>query len=540
MSRRIEAALPFWLDRPDAEALDIAVEVGQAGLDALWIGEMATFDAFALAAAVGHRAPGLALKLGPLAIGVRSPVTIALGASSVAALTGSEVDVALGASSPAIVAGWHDREWAHSAARMRETIECLRTIFAGDAAAYRSGTRRSACLDRLRDRGRAPCRRSQHRRRSRRSRGHAEPLAVFRGTTGRSPGPHAPDQNPNPGACIVTLVNAQCRLAARPVGLPKPSDWDVVEEPAADPGGGEFRVQVEYLSIDPAMRSWMNEGRSYVPPVGIGEVMRAAGIGRVMDSRHPGFQVGEDVYGVFGVQRYAVSDGRGVTRVDTTIAPAPVHLGVLGVGGLTAYVGLLDVGRPEPGQTVVVSGAAGSVGSIVGQIARIKGCRVVGIAGGPDKCRWIVEDLGFDAAIDYKAGNVRSELKAHAPDGVDVFFDNVGGVVLEGVLARLARGARVVICGAVSQYNATEPPPGPSNYMQLLVARATMTGFVIFDHADRYGEGVAQLASWLQSGELRSHEDVVHGDVAEFPDVLLRLFRGENTGKLVLALDGAR
>ncbi len=337
-----------------------------------------------------------------------------------------------------------------------------------------------------------------------------------------------------------TLVNAQCRLAARPVGLPQASDWSYVEEPAPEPEDGTFRVQVEYLSLDPAMRAWMNPGRSYVPPVEIGEVMRAAGIGRVIDSRHPDYDVGEQVYGVFGVQRYAISDGSGVTRVDTTLAPAPVHLGVLGISGLTAYFGLLDIGKPEPGQTVVVSGAAGSVGNIVGQIARIQGCRAIGIAGGPDKCRWLVEELGFDAAIDYKAGELRSQLKASAPDGVDVFFDNVGGEVLDQVLRRLARGARVVISGAVSQYNATEAPRGPANYMQLLVTRSSMTGFVIFDYADRFGEGVAQLAQWLQAGELRSREDVVQGDIDQFPDVLLRLFRGENTGKLVLALEGDR
>jgi hypothetical protein len=334
----------------------------------------------------------------------------------------------------------------------------------------------------------------------------------------------------------VTLVNAQCRLAARPVGLPKASDWDFVEEPAPEPAEGEFRVQVEYLSVDPAMRSWMNAGRSYVPPVEVGELMRAAGIGRVIDSRHPDHEVGARVYGVFGVQRYAVSDGSGVTRVDTTLAPPLVHLGVLGVSGLTAYFGLLDIGRPQPGQTVVVSGAAGSVGSIVGQIARIKGCRVVGIAGGPDKCRWLVDELGFDAAIDYKGGDVRAQLREHAPDGIDVFFDNVGGEILEEALRRLARGARVVICGAISQYNASAAPRGPANYIQLLVARASMTGFVIFDYADRYAEGVSQLAQWLQSGELRSREDVVHGDIDQFPDVLLRLFEGGNTGKLVLAL----
>jgi NADPH-dependent curcumin reductase CurA len=334
----------------------------------------------------------------------------------------------------------------------------------------------------------------------------------------------------------MTRVNAQCRLAARPVGLPKASDWDYIEEPAPSPGEGEFLTEVEYISLDPAMRAWMNDVRSYIPPVGIGEVMRAAGIGRVVESRHPEYQVGETVNGVFGVQRYAVSDGAGVTRVDTSLAPPPVHLGTLGLSGLTAYFGLLDVGRPEPGQTVVVSGAAGSVGNVVGQIARIKGCRAVGIAGGAEKCRWLVDDLGFDAAIDYKAGDVRSQLCEHAPDRVDVFFDNVGGEILDAVLLRMARGGRVVISGAISQYNATEPPPGPANYMQLLVMRASMTGFVIFDYANRFREGAAELGAWLQAGELRSREHVVQGDIQQFPEVLLSLFRGENTGKLVLAL----
>jgi NADPH-dependent curcumin reductase CurA len=333
----------------------------------------------------------------------------------------------------------------------------------------------------------------------------------------------------------VSQLNAQWRLAARPVGLPKPSDWELVEEPAPEPGDGQFRVQLEYLSLDPAMRGWMNEGRSYVPPVAIGEVMRAGGIGRVIDSRHAGYPVGELVSGVFGVQRYAVSDGQGARRVDTSLAPAPVHLGVLGMTGLTAYFGLLDIGRPQAGQTVVVSGAAGAVGSVVGQIARIKGCRVVGIAGGPEKCAWLVDELGFDAAIDYKRGELRADLRRHAPDGVDVYFDNVGGETLDEVLRRLARGARVVICGAISQYNATEPR-GPANYMQLLVERASMTGFLVFDFAQRYDEAIAQLAQWLRAGELRSREEVVAGGLEEFPEVFLRLFRGENTGKLILQL----
>ncbi len=331
-------------------------------------------------------------------------------------------------------------------------------------------------------------------------------------------------------------VNGQCRLAARPVGLPEPSDWDFVEEPAPEPGDGQFLVEVQYISLDPAMRGWMNAGRSYIPPVEIGEVMRAAGVGQVVASRNERFKEGDCVSGVFGVQRYAVSDGRGVSPVDTSLAPAPVHLGALGMTGLTAYFGLLDVGAAQAGETVVVSGAAGAVGSIAGQIARIKDCRAVGIAGGPEKCAWLVDELGFDGAIDYKAGDLAQQLRAQAPDRVDVFFDNVGGEVLDEVLLRLARGARVVISGAISQYNATEAVRGPSNYLQLLIMRATMRGFVVFDYAERFRAAAQELAGWLSSGELRSREEVVHGGVEQFPEVFLRLFRGENTGKLVLAL----
>jgi NADPH-dependent curcumin reductase CurA len=332
----------------------------------------------------------------------------------------------------------------------------------------------------------------------------------------------------------MTTANIQCRLAARPAEMLEASNWTIVEEPKPVAAEGQFVVQVDYLSIDPAMRTWMNAGRSYVPPVEIGEVMRALGVGHVVESQHPGFAVGDDVSGIFGVQRYALSDGTEVNKIDTALAPAPVYLSALGISGLTAYFGLLDVGRPEPGQTVLVSAAAGSVGSIVGQIARIQGCRAVGIAGGEDKCRWLVEEVGFDAAIDYKSADLRKELKTHAPNGVDVYFDNVGGATLEAALNRLARGARIVLCGAVSQYNDT--PRGPSNYMQLLVARASMTGFVIFDYAEQYSEAVAQLANWLNSGVLQSHEQIEHGDVGAFPDTLLKLFRGENTGKLILAL----
>ncbi len=331
-------------------------------------------------------------------------------------------------------------------------------------------------------------------------------------------------------------TNGRCLLASRPVGLPTPENWTYVEEELPELAEGEALVKVDYLSLDPAMRGWMNDVRSYVPPVAIGEVMRAAGVGTVVASRSAAVGEGDCVQGVFGVQNYAAVDASALTPVDTSLAPAPAHLGVLGISGLTAYVGLLDIGRPEPGQTVVVSGAAGSVGSVAGQIARIRGARVVGITGGAEKCEWLVQELGFDAAVDYKAGELRQQLREAAPDRIDVFFDNVGGEILDTVLLRLAHGARIVISGAISQYNADGVMRGPSNYMQLLVCRATMTGFVIFDHFERFADARADLASWLASGELNHHEDIVRAGVDEFPEVFLRLFRGENLGKLVQAL----
>lgn len=336
----------------------------------------------------------------------------------------------------------------------------------------------------------------------------------------------------------MTSVNRQIRLAQRPVGRPDESTWNLTEEPIPTPGDGEFVVTVDYVSLDPAMRGWLNDARSYVPPVGIGEVMRAHAVGRVLESHHPDYAVGEIVSGSFGVTEHALSDGTGVQKVDESIAPAPTWLGALGFPGLTAYFGLMDVGKLTEGDTVVISGAAGAVGSIAGQIAKAKGATVIGIAGGPEKCAWLTEELGFDAAIDYKNESVYKGLKAAAPKGIDVYFDNVGGEILDAALTRLRRGARVVICGSISTYNATEPPPGPSNYMSLLVNRARMEGFVVFDYADRYGEAAAELSGWLAQGRIRSREDVVDGTVDDFPDVLLRLFRGENTGKLVLRLTG--
>jgi NADPH-dependent curcumin reductase CurA len=334
----------------------------------------------------------------------------------------------------------------------------------------------------------------------------------------------------------VTSINRQVRLAARPSGLPKASDWEVTSEPAPAAGPGQFVVAISHLSVNPAMRGWMNAGASYIPPVELGAVMRAGAIGRVTASEHPGFAVGDYVYGAFGVQEYASSDGSGVIKLDTSLAEPTTYLGALGIPGLTAYFALLDVGRIRAGDTVVVSGAAGAVGSVAGQIAKLKGCRVIGIAGGQEKCRTLLEDFAFDAAIDYKSENLPAALREHAPRGVDVYFDNVGGDTLDAVLARLARGARVIICGAVSQYNA-EQVRGPANYLMLLVARASMTGMLVFDYQDRYPQAMAELARWLRDGRLVALEHIVHGSVRDFPDVLLMLFAGQNTGKLILAID---
>jgi NADPH-dependent curcumin reductase CurA len=333
-------------------------------------------------------------------------------------------------------------------------------------------------------------------------------------------------------------VNHQFRLAARPVGMPKRSDWTYAEEPIREPGDGEFLVKILYISLDPAMRGWMNESRSYIAPVGIGEVMRAGTVGRVITSKNPAFAPGDFVYGPFGVQQYAISNGKGTTKVDARVGPLPVFLGTLGAPGMTAYFGLLETGQPKPGETVVVSGAAGATGMVVGQIAKIKGCRVVGIAGGPEKCKYITKELNFDAAIDYKSEDVKKALETHCPKGVDVYFDNVGGDILDAVLTQLARGARIVLSGAISQYNNTTPIKGPSNYLSLLVNRASMKGMLVLDYADRYGEAAREMVGWMKAGQLKSREDIVEG-FETFPETLLKLFKGENTGKLVLKVADA-
>jgi NADPH-dependent curcumin reductase CurA len=342
----------------------------------------------------------------------------------------------------------------------------------------------------------------------------------------------------------MNVVNHQVRLAARPVGLPRAGDWQHTREPVGDVAEGGIVVKTLLLSLDPAMRGWMNEGKSYIAPVDIGAVMRAGGIGVVVASDNPAFAAGDHVSAGTGVQEFATFAAdqikrAGIFKIDTRSGRPSQWLNVLGMPGMTGYFGLMDVGQPKAGETLVVSGAAGAVGQTVGQLAKVKGCRVVGIAGGAAKCEWVVNELGFDACIDYKAGAVKDGLKQHCADGVDIYFDNVGGEILDAVLARLKRKARIIICGAISQYNNTTPMQGPKNYMSLLVNRARMEGIVVFDYADRYPVAVAEMAGYLKDGSMKSREDVVDGGVAAFPDALLKLFNGENFGKLVLKVADA-
>ena len=284
------------------------------------------------------------------------------------------------------------------------------------------------------------------------------------------------------------------------------------------------------------MRGWMSEGRSYVKPVGLGDVMRAYSVGSIDASRHPDFKEGDVVVGLFGVQSYAISDGTGVTRADLSIAPEPTWLGGLGMPGLTAYFGLIEVAQPKSGETVVVSAASGAVGQVVGQIARLKGCRVVGIAGGPDKCNIITSEFGFDAAVDYKAGRLAEDLKRACPDGIDVDFENVGGDIFDTVLSQMNRFGRVAICGLISAYGAAEPPPGPKNLRMILVMRLRVQGLIVFDFAERYGEALADLGRWHQEGRLKFREDVREGGIEAFAETLALLYTGGNFGKLVLKL----
>jgi NADPH-dependent curcumin reductase CurA len=333
---------------------------------------------------------------------------------------------------------------------------------------------------------------------------------------------------------MIPVTHRQIRLAARPTGYPRDDDFRIVESPVPEPGPGEFLVRVVYLSLDPYMRGRMSDARSYVPPVAVGDVMEGGIVGEVVRSSHPGFAVGDVVEGRLGWQEYALSSGKGVRRIDPTLAPISTALGVLGMPGLTAYFGLLDVGQPKAGETVVVSAASGAVGGLVGQIAKLKGCRAVGLAGTDAKVRYLTEELGYDAGINYRtAPNLDAALQATCPGGIDVYFDNVGGRITEAVSRHVNMFARFAVCGLISQYNLTEPELAPRNERFVLVNRVRIQGFLVFDFAARYKEGLAQLAEWLRQGRLRYREDIVEG-LERAPGALTDLLQGRNFGKMLV------
>jgi NADPH-dependent curcumin reductase CurA len=331
-------------------------------------------------------------------------------------------------------------------------------------------------------------------------------------------------------------MNKQIILAKRPTGLPEEDTWQLTETPIPSIEDGQVLVKQLYISLDPAMRGWISDRKSYIPPVQIGEVMRAGSVGKIIASKHPEFEKGMHLMGWGGVQQYAVTDGKGWFPVNPDMMKLPTYISALGMPGMTAYFGLLDIGQPKEGETVLVSGAAGAVGSVVGQIAKIKGCRAVGIAGGPEKCKYIVEELGFDGAVDYKNEDLHSAIKRECPDGIDIYFDNVGGEILDTALTLLNMHARIPICGAISQYNATTPMQGPSNYMALLVFRARMEGFLVMDYTKDFPKAAMEMAGWMIEGKLKSKEDIYEG-IENFHETFLRLFSGKKLGKLVLKVN---
>ncbi len=332
-------------------------------------------------------------------------------------------------------------------------------------------------------------------------------------------------------------ANLQLKLARRPApGMLTPDVFEIVESPVPEPGPGEMRIAIHYVSCDPAMRGWLDDRKSYVPPVQLGQVMRAYACGVVEASNHPDFRPGDTVAGLFGVQKYAISNGERVLRPDTSIAPLERWIGGLGMPGWTAYFGLSEVGQPKAGETVVVSAASGAVGSIVGQLAKLKGCRAVGIAGGPEKCSYVTDVLGFDACVDYKAGDLGAQLDAACPQGIDVSFENVGGEVLDAILPRMNTFGRVALCGLISGYNAETAADGPSNFRYVLTQRLTVRGFIVTDWAARIPEAVAALSAWVAEGKLTMREDVRTGGVPAFVETLNLLYTGKNQGKLVLKL----
>lgn len=331
------------------------------------------------------------------------------------------------------------------------------------------------------------------------------------------------------------IKNRHIVLSTRPEGAPDDSCWDLKESDVQQPTQGQILIRVIYISIDPAMRGWIDDVESYLPPVAIGETMRALGLGQVVATQSDEYQKGDYVSGTVGVQEYALLEADATTaKLDHNIAPLPTYLSVLGMPGMTAYFGLLDVGQPKPGDTILISGAAGAVGAMVGQIAKTKGCRVIGVAGGSKKCAYLVDELGFDAVIDYKAeSNLSAALAAKCPDGIDIFFDNVGGEILDNSLHHINLGARIVICGAISQYNNSSNESTKIDYLPILFNSARLEGFVVLNYIPRYAEAIESMSQWLQAGELIAHEDIREG-IENFSDTLLELFKGNNFGKLIL------
>jgi NADPH-dependent curcumin reductase CurA len=334
-------------------------------------------------------------------------------------------------------------------------------------------------------------------------------------------------------------MNRRITLAARPVGYPKESDFELVEAPIPAPGDGEFVARTLYLSVDPYMRGRMNDVKSYAPPVRIGEVMVGGTVSEVVASHHPGFSEGDIVEGRLGWQDYALSDGRGMRRIDPGLAPISTALGVLGMPGMTAYFGLLDICDPQPGETVVVSGAAGAVGSLVGQIARIKGCRAVGIAGTDDKVDYILGELGFDAAFNYKTvSDYQAKLAELCPDGIDCYFDNVGGAISDAVFNLINVKARMAICGQSSQYNLEKPELGPRNLGVLIRTQAKVEGFLVSQFADRFDEGLRRMAEWIEAGKLKYREEIAEG-LENTPRTFIHMLKGANTGKQLVKVAAA-
>jgi NADPH-dependent curcumin reductase CurA len=332
-------------------------------------------------------------------------------------------------------------------------------------------------------------------------------------------------------------MNRVVRLVKRPApGLVTPDCFEIRDEPLPEPGEGEFRVRISHVSLDPAMRGWVNEGKSYVPPVGLGDVMRSFSAGVVEASRNPDFQEGEAVVGLFGVQTHAVSDGKGVQRADTSIAPLQSWIGGLGMPGLTAYFGLFEIGKPRPGETLVVSAASGAVGAVVCQLGKLAGARVVGIAGGPDKCAYVKDELGVDAVIDYKAEtDLAKALAAACPDGIDVYFDNVGGPVTDAIANLFNLRARMIVCGLISHYNMPEGYVGPSILRSVLTNRVTIQGMIVFDWHDRWPAGIAQLGRFVKAGKLKYKEDVTEG-LENAPATFIGMLEGRNFGKTLVKI----